>query len=71
MIGSEIGNSSKEYKRRYKAYGDKYISGWPEPEQIDSQSGGANLGAQKSALNRQTRYNDRTTTQTTKVKGIK
>jgi hypothetical protein len=64
------GNSLAKYKQRYKAYEEKYISSWPEPELPPApQSGGSSvLGAQKTAHKRQQVYNDKKTTQTTKEK---
>jgi len=60
-------SSSDIYKQRFIEYGQIYSDSWPEPALPAPTN--SDLGAQKTVLTRKVRYNDKSTTQNSTVKG--
>lgn len=61
-------SSADLYRQRFLDYGRIYSDSWPEPD--PNAGGGAVKGSQTSVLKRKERYNDKDTTQTSKVTGV-
>lgn len=61
-------STASTYKQRYVAYEKIYKDNWPAPPPMEAGSNPV-AGSQSSALKRQVRYNDKSTTQNSKVKG--